>query len=103
MIRHIVCWNFRENAEGGSKGENLRKAREMLLALTGVIPEIRSLEVGIDVVRGEHSWDMALVGTFASRADLVAYQQHPAHQAVLPFLRAVWSERCSVDYEVSPP
>ena len=100
MIRHIVCWKFRESAEGGTKEENLRKARAMLLALPGVIPEIRALEVGTDQVRSEHSWDMALVGTFASRADLVAYQQHPAHQAVFPFLRAVWSERCSVDYEI---
>ena len=103
MIRHIVCWKFLERAAGAERRENLLKAREMLLALPGVIPEIRALEVGIDVVRSEHSWDMALVGTFASRADLVAYQQHPAHQAVLPFLRAVWSERNSVDYEVPAP
>jgi len=100
VIRHIVCWRFLERAEGGERGENLRKAREMLLRLPATIPEIRSLEVGIDEVRGARAWDMALVGTFASRADLEAYQQHPAHQAVMPFLRAVQSERCSVDYEV---
>ena len=100
MIRHIVCWKFLERAEGAARGENLQKARSMLLDLPAKIAEIRSLEVGIDEVRAERSWDMTLVATFASRADLVAYQNHPAHLALVPFLRAIQSDRCSVDYEV---
>jgi len=100
VIRHIVCWKFQERAGGASREENLQKAREMLLGLRGTIAEIRSLEVGIDVVQGARSWDIALVGTFASREDLAAYQNHPAHLEVVAFLRAVQSERCSVDFEI---
>lgn len=102
MIRHIVCWKFLEKAEGSDRGENLLRARAMLQGLRESVPQVRQLEVGIDTVRGARSWDLALVATFDSRADLEAYQNHPAHVAVVAFLRAVQSDRCSVDYEMPP-
>jgi hypothetical protein len=102
MIRHIVCWKFLENAEGCSKEENLRKAKSMLDALPHAIPEILSLEVGIDVTRGSGSFDLALNGTFESAQSLQAYQRHPAHMNVVPFLRRVQSEKSVVDYDCPP-
>ena len=103
MIRHIVCWKFLGQAEGAAKEENLRKAKTMLESLPEKIPEIRSLEVGIDVTRSEASFDLVLNGTFASVAALEVYQRHPAHLAVVAFLRAVQSAKTVVDYEVSLP
>jgi len=103
MIRHIVCWKFLPRAEGEAKGENLRKAKSMLESLQGKIPEIRSLEVGIDVTQAEASCDLALNGTFDSVAALEAYQRHPDHLAVVAFLRKVQSAKTVVDYEVGRP
>jgi hypothetical protein len=99
MIRHIVCWKFLDNAEGRSKEENLRKAKSMLDALPGSIPEILSLEVGIDMTRGPGSFDLALNGTFESAQSMQAYQRHPAHMSVVTFLRLVQSEKSVVDYD----
>lgn len=103
MIRHIVCWKFLDHAEGGSKSENLRKAKSLLEALPGKIPEILSLEVGIDMTQAPGSSDLALNGTFASGAALEAYQRHPDHVGVVKFLRLVQSGKTVVDYELSHP
>ena len=103
MIRHIVCWKFLDHTEGASKAENLRKAKSMLESLPARIPEILSLEVGIDATQGSGSFDLALNGTFASGAALGAYQRHPEHVNVVTFLRRVQSEKSVVDYEISGP
>jgi hypothetical protein len=101
MIRHIVCWKFLDQAGTASKAENLGKAKSMLEALPGKIPEILSLEVGLDVTRGSGSFDLALNGTFASPSALEAYQRHQEHVKVVAFLRSVQSEKSVVDYELS--
>jgi hypothetical protein len=103
MIRHIVVWKFLEHAEGASKAENLLKAKSMLEALRRNIPEILSLEVGIDLTRGPGSSDLALNGTFASARGLETYQRHPEHVRVATFLRKVESEKRVVDYDLSAP
>jgi hypothetical protein len=103
MIRHIVLWRFLDRAEGGTKEENLRKAKAMLDALPRGIPEILSFETGIGVTHGDRSFDLALNGTFDSVASLEAYQRHPGHLGVVKFLRRVQSEKSVVDYAVSPP
>ncbi len=103
MIRHIVCWKFLDHAEGASKAENLREAKSRIEGLTLKIPEILSLEVGIDSNQGSVSFDLALNGTFASVAALEAYQRHPDHVNVVTFLRLVQSEKMVVDYEISGP
>ena len=103
MIRHIVCWKFLDRAEGASKAENLRKAKSILDALPAAIPEILSLEVGIDVTQGAGSFDLVLNGTFASSSSLEKYQRHPEHLGVVAFLRRVQREKSVVDYEIPPP
>ena len=101
MIRHIVCWKFLGHAGGTPRAENLRKAKAMLEDLPGKIPEILSLEVGIDSTQGPASFDLALNGTFASASALETYERHPEHVNVVGFLRLVQSGKMVVDYEIS--
>lgn len=103
MIRHIVLWRFLPGAEGGTKEENIRKAKAMLDALPRSIPEIISFETGIGVLHEDRSFDLALSGTFDSVAALEAYQRHPEHVSVVKFLRKVQSEKSVADYAISPP
>ena len=60
MIRHVVLWKLKEQAEGRSKMENAKMIKVQLEALPGLVPEIRRLEVGADVSR------TGPAGTFAS-------------------------------------
>jgi hypothetical protein len=98
MVRHIVLWRLAgETAE--EKQAKAAEIKQALEALNGRIPGLLKLEVGVDFVRSPESADLALYSELESRDALVAYQQHPEHQAVLPLVKAACTERRVVDYE----
>lgn len=94
MIKHIVMWKFKDGEE-----ENMMKFRERLLALKGQIPEIRAMEVGINVNPSERSFDAVLVSEFDSLEDLRSYSVNPLHVAVSEFCKSIRTQSVSVDYE----
>ena len=94
MLTHIVF--FKLNDPGPA---NAQKLRDALLSMTGKIPQIKHMEVGVNVVPSERAFDVALYQHFDSLADLQAYQAHPDHQEVLKYILAVAGVRASVDYE----
>ena len=100
MVKHIVLWKLKETAEGRDKAANAQVIKEALEALQGKIPGLLKIEVGFDFVKADTSCDVALYSELASPAALDAYQSHPAHQAVIPLIRALASERRAVDYEI---
>ena len=99
MIRHIVMWRLKEQAEGGSKWENARKAKSMLEGLNGKIPGLVKLEVGLDFSRTDSSADLVLYSEFETRAALDEYQRHPEHLKVAAFIGQIRAERLVADYE----
>ena len=99
MIKHIVVWRLKDSAHGNPKEVNARLIKEKLEALRGVVPGLLRIEVGIDFSKSEQSADLALYSEFATRAHLDAYQEHPAHKAVMPFIGEARTERRVVDYE----
>jgi hypothetical protein len=100
MIKHIVCWTFKENAEGCSRAENLEKAKLALRSLKEKIAVIRSLEVGLNFDTSAEAFDLALYAEFRNRSDLKTYQEHEEHLKVVQFLRKVRDKRVVADYEV---
>lgn len=48
MLKHIVMWKLKEFAEGKTKAENALIMKESLERLVGIVPEIISLQVGIN-------------------------------------------------------
>lgn len=100
MIKHVVMWKLKDNVAGNSRGENAREMKRRLEALAQAIPEIRRLEVGLNIKDSERAADVALYSEFDSPADLAAYIQHPAHQEVVTFVREIAAETRVVNYEV---
>ncbi len=100
LVKHIVLWRLKESALGNSRSENARAMKEKLESLQGIIPGLLKAEVGIDFGRGEQSFDVALYSEFDSRESLRGYQDHPAHQEIVSFIREVRLDRCLVDYEI---
>lgn len=100
MIKHIVMWTLKDEAEGQGKAANARKMKELLGALPALIPVIVELEVGLDVFAAAPACDVILYTAFATRADLEAYQAHPEHQKVVGFVKQVAASRSVVDYEI---
>ena len=41
MIRHVVMWKFKSEAEGKTKEENMTLVRDALYALVPIISEIK--------------------------------------------------------------
>ena len=99
MIKHIVLWRLKPEAHGRPAAENARAIKEKLEALRGRIAGLVKIEVGLDFSRTDNSCDLALYSEFESRAALDAYQAHPEHKAVMPFILEARSERHLVDYE----
>jgi len=97
-FKHIVMWTLLDTANGNDKSTNAKLAKEALEALNGQIPGLQSLEVGIDCLQGAGSYDLVLIADLDSRETLDVYQDHPAHQAVLPMMKSITSQRAAVDY-----
>lgn len=93
-LTHVVLMQFQEPA-----AEILAKAAALLRGLKGKIPELRSIEVGLDVLHSGRSYDLALITRFDSLVDMQRYQDHPEHVAVLQYLRTVLAASVAVDYE----
>ncbi len=100
MIKHIVMWTLKDEAEGAGKAANAQNMKELLSALLGLIPVVRELEVGVDVFAATPACDVILYTAFDTRADLDAYQVHPEHLRVVGFVKQVVASRSVVDYEI---
>lgn len=96
MIAHIVMFKLKEPTES-----NVALVRDMLLSMNGKLPMLRHLEIGVDVVRSERSYDVALYSKFDNLADLQAYQVHPYHaDTVVPCMKANCASIVAADYEI---
>ena len=94
MIRHIVMWKFREG-----EAENREKFLSGLQALDGVIPEIRRMEVGVNVLE-KNNYDACLIADFDDLEALERYKKDPRHVAVSTLCKSIREARGAVDFEI---
>jgi hypothetical protein len=92
VIRHVVLLKLTDPSLAA-------EAAKRLEALAGEIPSVRSLEVGVDVLRSDSSYDVALVTTHDDLDGLRAYAEHPAHVEFLAWVRPHLADRVVVDAE----
>ncbi|MFB4349169.1 Dabb family protein [Microbacterium sp. CR_7] len=98
-IRHVVSWKLAaEDPE--VRAEQAAEVAGRLLALDGVVPQLRSISAGANVAYPDANWDVTLVADFDSIAALEEYQVHPAHEEVVAYVRSVVAGRVAVDFEI---
>ena len=104
MIKHIVMWKLKDHAEGADKATNVIKLKALLETCRNIVPGLMKLEVGVAnatlEATYEATYDVVLYSEFTDKAALDAYQEHPTHQAIKPFIGAVRLERQCMDFEV---
>jgi hypothetical protein len=100
MIKHIVMWKLKDEAEGADRAANARKVKELLDACIGLVPGMGTFEVALAQPGLEATYDVVLYSEFADRDALNAYLDHPQHVALKPFIGAVREARQCMDYEV---
>ena len=88
MIRHVIMWKFREGEE-----ENMHRF------LNGVIPEIRRMEVGVNVLE-KNNYDACLIADFDDLEALERYKKDPRHVAVSTLCKSIREARGAVDFEI---
>ena len=101
MIRHIVMFKFKEEAEGKTKKENVLATKAMLEALPAKIPQIlaSTVEIGAEGANPENA-DLILISDFESFETLNQYIVHPDHKAVGAFMRPRRESRAAIDFTV---
>jgi len=99
MIKHIVIWNLKEQAEGKTKAENIVIMKQLLEDLKSKVPGVVNLEVGLkEVDSPANNDDIILVSEFKTWDDLDIYANHPEHLKVVEFVKKVVEKRSAVDY-----
>lgn len=86
-------WKFKENEQ-----ENIKKFLEGLAALKEIIPEIKSMETGINQ-NPNNEYDAVLISEFETLEDLERYKNHPEHRKVSALCREIRLDRQAIDYE----
>ena len=95
MVKHVVTFCF-----SGSTSERSAAAllfRDALLALPAQIPELKAIEVGININPAEN-YDLVLIAQAESLEDVAAYSAHPAHKAAVSLIADRITSRACVDF-----
>lgn len=98
MLKHIVMWQLKPEAEGESMRINARRLKDKLEALSGKIPGLLKIEVGFDF--SSDASEIVLYSEFSDRDALESYRTHSEHLAVISLVKTVTAARQVVDYEV---
>ncbi len=93
MFTHIVFFKLNNK-------EQACEARNILLSMEGKIPQLKGLEVGVDVLHSERSYDLVLITKFNSLEDMNSYAVSEYHvNKVIKYLKPMLESSKTVDYE----
>lgn len=96
MIKHIVCFKLKDNSK-----KNVDKTAEILMSMKGKVDLIRDIEVGVDFLHSERSYDIILQVTLDDEKALEDYQNDPYHcNVVKKHMHAVREASVAVDYYI---
>lgn len=95
MVKHIVTFKLSGTAE--ERRQVAERFRDALMALTGQIDVLSSMDVGINENPAE-DWDVVLTAIVPDMASVEIYAKHPAHVAAAGLLAGHKEARACVDY-----
>ncbi|AOW12187.1 stress responsive protein [Hydrogenophaga crassostreae] len=95
MLHHVVMWQLRDE----NRQVNLAEAVRLLRSCSAITPGILKFEVAAAQPGLACTSDLVLNSSFVDRAALSAYQAHPDHEAIKPFMKSVVAARQCMDYE----
>ena len=100
MVKHIVMWKIK-GTNGLTKEETAQEIKRSLEDLNGKIEGLLRLEVGIDFLQSEASYDVVLYSELVDKAALEYYQTHPLHVKVATeIVKPAATSRVVSDYEL---
>lgn len=94
-LHHVVMWKLHD---GEDKASHVAEAVKLLQGCAAIVPGILRFEAAAAQPGLECTFDVVLNSTFADRSALEAYQAHPDHEAIKPFMKSVVAARQCMDY-----
>ena len=76
----------------------MERGAEMLRAMEGKIPSLRSIEVGLNDLKGDDDFHLVLITRFDSPEGLQDYKVHPVHKEIIAFFKDATTDRAPVDF-----
>jgi hypothetical protein len=82
------------------KLDNANKLKNAIEGLLGKVPELKSMEVGLNLNSKPAAYDLVLTSEFDSLETLDVYRVHPEHKKVLDLLYELMDSTAVVDYKL---
>ncbi len=96
MVKHIICFKLKDNSL-----TNCEEARHILLSMDGKVPTVKAINVNLDQLHSDRSFDVMLEVTVESWDALNEYQQDPYHcNVVKKHMHAVAEKSIAMDFEL---
>ncbi len=96
MVKHVLFVKLKNNSQ-----QECQKLKELFLSMKEKVEVIRDLQVGIDFLHSDRSYDVVLEIVLDSPAALEEYQAHPYHADIVkPYVHQMREASCIVDYEM---
>ena len=96
MIKHIVCFKIKDDFKG-----RIPEAKYTLLSMKDNVPMLRGIQVGVDFLHSERSYDIILEVLLDSKEDLDKYQNDPYHcNVVKTLMHEIREASVAIDYEL---
>lgn len=100
MIRHLVWWDLKPEADGRSAAENAKLMKERAEAMMGKIPSLKSIEVSYTILPSTTlPVGVILHSTHDDAEGLKAYAEHPIHVEYGKLVKVVTENRRAIDFE----
>ncbi|WP_420435700.1 Dabb family protein [Candidatus Poriferisocius sp.] len=97
MIRHVVMFKFRDDADEAQR-QAVHDAIATMPEVTGVT---EAYAIGPDLGLAEGNFDFAVVGDFADQAAYETYRDNLEHRRIInEIIRPVVTERAAIQYEI---
>lgn len=101
MIKHIVWWTLKDNAENASAAENGLKIKSIGEALMGKISTLKTIEISVEIQETTTiPTQVVLQSSHENMEALAEYNAHPEHQKLVEFIKKVVSSRNALDYNI---
>lgn len=101
MIKHIVWWTLKDEAEGATAKENALKIKALGDPLINKIDALKSLEISVTIQSTTTiPVNVILQSSHDSMEKLAEYANHPEHLVLVDFVKKVCSSRNAIDYEI---
>lgn len=96
MIKHTVCFKLKDNST-----EKCEEAKNILLSMKDNVPMLKGIEVGIDKLHSERSYDIILQVVLDDMDALEKYQNDEYHCSVVKkYMHAVRESSVALDCEI---